>query len=230
MKKLPFFIVLLCASLVSMAQDVIVKIDGSTIQSKVMEINGTEIKYKKWSNQEGPIYSINKNEVDYINYQNGEVELITSENNTTQPLWLINGKMERDGRDFIINGHELSDEEVCLLVGEENCRTYLKARKQIRVGRTFTPIFWVSFGFTVILAAAREEAAVLPGSVAAVSLPMMLIYKNIGKEKMDRIADEYNKNGSESAFSYKISPSIMQCNSVESQSNLGLGLTFIMNF
>lgn len=61
-------------SLVANAQDVIVKNDGSTITSKVMEITGTEIKYKKYSNQEGPTYSINKTDVNYINYENGERE------------------------------------------------------------------------------------------------------------------------------------------------------------
>ena len=56
------------------AQDVILKKDNTTVLSKVLEINSTEIKYKKWSNQDGPTYSINRSEVTRINYQNGEVE------------------------------------------------------------------------------------------------------------------------------------------------------------
>ena len=61
-----------------MAQDVIVKQDGSTILSKVMEINSAEIKYKKWSNVDGPIYAISRSEVLSINYQNGEVEVFST--------------------------------------------------------------------------------------------------------------------------------------------------------
>lgn len=61
-------------SLVANAQDVIVKNDGSTITSKVLEITGTEIKYKKYSNLKGPTYTINKTDVNYINYENGEKE------------------------------------------------------------------------------------------------------------------------------------------------------------
>lgn len=230
MKNLLLFIVLFCASFMAMAQDVIVKRDGSTIQSKVIEINGIEIKFKKWSNLDGPIYSINRSDVDSVIYQNGEVELITSENYIFEAQWLKNGKMERDGRDLIINGHELSNEEVCLLVGEESYQTYISARKQIRVGRTFTPIFWASLGFTVVLVAAREEAAILPGAVAAISFPMMLIFKSIGKDNLDRLADEYNKNGRANACSYQISPTVMKCNSIKTQNNLGLGLTFSVNF
>lgn len=60
------------------AQDVIVKNDGSTISSKVTEITSTEIKYKKFSNLNGPTYTIGKSEVNYINYENGEKETFTS--------------------------------------------------------------------------------------------------------------------------------------------------------
>lgn len=70
-------------SLVANAQDVIVKNDGSTITSKVIEITGTEIKYKKYSYQEGPTYSINKTDVNYINYENGERENFGKTSNVT---------------------------------------------------------------------------------------------------------------------------------------------------
>ena len=61
-------------SIIAHAQDVIVKKDGNTITSKVTEITSSEIKYKKFSNQNGPTYTINNNEVNYINYENGERE------------------------------------------------------------------------------------------------------------------------------------------------------------
>lgn len=59
------------------AQDVILKKDNTTVLSKVLEITSTEIKYKKWSNQDGPTYSINRSEVTRINFQNGDVEQFT---------------------------------------------------------------------------------------------------------------------------------------------------------
>lgn len=54
------------------AQDVIVKRDGSTILSKVLEVNQNDIKYKKFSNQQGPTYTIDKAEVMSINYESGD--------------------------------------------------------------------------------------------------------------------------------------------------------------
>ena len=58
--------------MLAMAQDVIVKKDGSTILSKVLEVTSSEVKYKKFSNQEGPTYTIEVSELQAINYQNGE--------------------------------------------------------------------------------------------------------------------------------------------------------------
>ena len=67
-------VILLFSAGIATAQDVILKKDNTTVLSKVLEITSTEIKYKKWSNQEGPTYSINRSEVTRINYQNGDVD------------------------------------------------------------------------------------------------------------------------------------------------------------
>lgn len=70
MRKL--FILLSFVSLNVSAQDVIVKKDGSTILSKVLEVNQKDIRYKKYSNQNGPTYTIDKSEIMTVNYENGE--------------------------------------------------------------------------------------------------------------------------------------------------------------
>ena len=71
MKNL-FLLIAVCIATVAQAQDVIVKRDGSTIISKVLEVNQADIKYKKFSNQQGPTYTINKSEVMAINYESGD--------------------------------------------------------------------------------------------------------------------------------------------------------------
>ena len=73
MKRVLLFLMLFSTTSV-FAQDVIVKKDGSTILSKVIEIGTTEIKYKKNSNLNGPTYSINIADVQAVNYENGEKE------------------------------------------------------------------------------------------------------------------------------------------------------------
>jgi len=67
------------------AQDVIVKKDGSTILSKVLEVNVEDVKYKRHSNPDGPTYTILKAEIMSINYENGEkdtFEIPQSTNNS----------------------------------------------------------------------------------------------------------------------------------------------------
>ena len=66
------FLICILVALNASAQDVIVKKDGNTILSKVLEVNRNDIKYKKYSNQNGPIYSIDKFEIISINYENGD--------------------------------------------------------------------------------------------------------------------------------------------------------------
>lgn len=227
MKKLSLLIVLLCVSFVTIAQDVIVKKDGSTIQSKVMEINETEIKYKKWSNQDGPLYSIKRIAVDSIYYQNGEAEQITSETDVTKS----SGIMERSGSDLTLNGRKIYGEELRFLVGEQNYQTYLSAKSQMSVGGFFGFVFWLSLGATVgFYLGGNTNVAIISGVIADVSLPLYIVFRSVGKGRLNWVADDYNWRGKSGAFSYQIAPSIMKCNSVESQGNLGLGLTFSMNF
>ena len=54
---------MLFAGRYALAQDVIVKQDGGTILSKVLEIGTQEIAYKKWNSQDGPVYKIAKDQV-----------------------------------------------------------------------------------------------------------------------------------------------------------------------
>jgi hypothetical protein len=69
--KFAFCLYLLLTSILSFAQDVIIFKNGDEIQSKVLEVSTDIVKYKKWANQDGPIYSSTKVEVFMIKYQNG---------------------------------------------------------------------------------------------------------------------------------------------------------------
>lgn len=81
MRRLSFILFLISISLCVSAQDVIVKKDGSTIISKVLEVNIDNIKYKKHSNLDGPIYNMKLSDVLSINYANGEKETFDQLNN-----------------------------------------------------------------------------------------------------------------------------------------------------
>ena len=57
------------------AQDVITTKDGSDIQAKILEVTQTELKYKKFSNPDGPTFTISKSDVLIVRYENGEKEV-----------------------------------------------------------------------------------------------------------------------------------------------------------
>lgn len=64
------------------AQDVIILNDNTTILSKVLEVNSSEVKYKKHSNLNGPIYTLSKEKIVAINYENGEKETFRNQHSS----------------------------------------------------------------------------------------------------------------------------------------------------
>ena len=75
--KTRLLLLLLMAPIALQAQDIIVKNDGSTIISKVLEVNKDDVKYKKHNNLNGPTYTIDKAEIMVINYENGDKDIFT---------------------------------------------------------------------------------------------------------------------------------------------------------
>ena len=67
----------LCGVLTAAAQDLIVKTDASKIEAKVVEITPETVRYKRFSNPEGPTYVLPVAEIHYIQYANGEKEYYT---------------------------------------------------------------------------------------------------------------------------------------------------------
>jgi hypothetical protein len=58
------------------AQDMVYTIAGNKFQAKVTEVNTTDVKYKDFSNLEGPTYVISKREVVLIRYSDGFTQII----------------------------------------------------------------------------------------------------------------------------------------------------------
>lgn len=73
MKQLLVLLMLVCA-MSSFAQDVIVKKNGSTVVCRVVEVNTSEVVYKKWGDLNGSNYILNRTDITSINYENGRKE------------------------------------------------------------------------------------------------------------------------------------------------------------
>ena len=98
MKKLILLLTLSTITSIAFAQDNILLKNGDEIVAKIFEVGESNIKYKKFNNQDGPIYTKSKDEIFYIKYSNGEKEMFTnnvnnkSSSNTVDKKVLISGR------------------------------------------------------------------------------------------------------------------------------------------
>lgn len=76
------------------AQDIITKTTGVEIEAVVTEINSDTIKYRKFSNLDGPLYSIPTNQVLSIVFENGEKEVF-NENVNSAPVQSISPNIQQ---------------------------------------------------------------------------------------------------------------------------------------
>ncbi|MDR0845580.1 MAG: CsgG/HfaB family protein [Tannerella sp.] len=85
--KRKLFLMACCIAMyagVSMAQDVIVTKNAEKINAKVLEVNTDDVRYKRFDNPEGPIYTLLKSKIASIMYQNGTVETFEAEKTPPQ--------------------------------------------------------------------------------------------------------------------------------------------------
>lgn len=68
---------LVISAMSTFAQDIITTKTGDEIQSVVLKVGTDEVEYKKWSNQDGPVYVIGVDKIFMIKYQNGEKDVFT---------------------------------------------------------------------------------------------------------------------------------------------------------
>ncbi|MBL7711810.1 MAG: hypothetical protein JNL13_05075 [Chitinophagaceae bacterium] len=75
LKHLTLSLVLLIGSFgYTAAQDLIIRKNGDSLLVKVTDVNHSDLRYKRWDNQEGPYYTIYKSELGRVHYANGTVD------------------------------------------------------------------------------------------------------------------------------------------------------------
>lgn len=126
MKNRLFIIAMLmiCIAQFGKAQDVINYQNGGQMQAKILEISETEIKFKKFSNLEGPVYTIGKNTVTSILFENGETEVFEN-----QTVVNDNSAIAVSGKKYFINGEPCCKQELLEFVKNNNELAYYKLDK-----------------------------------------------------------------------------------------------------
>lgn len=85
MKKIAIILLITGFSFIaqlSFSQDIILLKNGSELKAKVLEINPLQIKYKMFSNINGPTYVVNKSDVVRITYEDGTADVFQIVDNT----------------------------------------------------------------------------------------------------------------------------------------------------
>ncbi|MBR5735990.1 MAG: hypothetical protein IKX60_04260 [Bacteroidales bacterium] len=70
---------LLGGCVMAQAQDMITTQKGEEILAKVLEVSSKEVRFKRYSNLEGPTYTLKPSEIIMIRYENGEKDIFDGE-------------------------------------------------------------------------------------------------------------------------------------------------------
>ena len=101
-------------------QDILIMKNGDELLAKVLEVTPTEIKYKRFDNLEGPVYTTIKSSLFMIKYENGTKEVIETSvetvQNTNQPKSMVYF-LRKSGYAGSMTGYEvfIDEKSICKL-------------------------------------------------------------------------------------------------------------------
>ena len=108
MKKIAYTFMVIVTVLISKninAQDKIFLKSSDKIEAKIIEVNIDNIKYKKFSNQNGPIFTIPKKDIHMVVYENGESDIFKEEtSNKEESKGFRRNRINVDVLAFTYNG------------------------------------------------------------------------------------------------------------------------------
>lgn len=215
MKQLFGLLLFLCTINVS-AQDVIVKKDGSTIVCRVLEVNSSEIIYKKWTDLQGAFYVMNRADASAINYESGKKEEMSGMTNLYTP------NNQNDGM-------QQFNDRVLLQI---DYATHKKARKLRTIGLVGGGVFLGIGAALVIIDNAENVFSYIAGGAGILSAIAWTSGFYIAAHNVQKQANKFQSfNIYQQEFKFKngtsLTPSIdlMKDQSLNSQT-IGLGLSY----
>lgn len=233
MKKLLSIILTLVAFSSLYAQDTIRLRSGEIIPAQVQEIGISEIRYKQWSNLEGPTYVQPKSNVLSISYKNGAKENFitvpsqdqtnTSSSSSTDQAFsdalnpnhyplTINLKSDSY---LTLNGRELTEHEAKQILGEDDYGTFLAGIHQRKATGWMIDLGLVSGILGGVFIGVGEGLLGAGIGLLSVGIPIFIVgcvlYSG-GLRKANNVLSDYNsemtklKNSSPATLSFNLSP------------------------
>jgi hypothetical protein len=214
MKRLSLSLLfIICSFSLLSAQDVIYSKDGTKIEAKVIRIDSSVIEFKIWSDQDGPSLMIKTSDIVMIDYANGNRDMFPKVNEHKEEIPVIDNPYEE--LDFessspsgLILGNKLlseADAKKLLIYRGENIyeETWTGALKQrtignslffpglaLLVGSSFVSVYNVNFSMDQTIAIVSNLGEIVGFGLFTTGL----IFKIIGKSRMNWVLDTYNED------------------------------------
>jgi hypothetical protein len=123
MKRYFIFAILLAYSFSIKAQDTIVTRNGETIISKLVEVNPTNVRYKRFDYQDGPLFMLEKQDLKFIVYVNGMKD--SFENYVAPPAPVIKFPaidltMQTSGKHYYYKERRIGEPDMLAIAGKLN--------------------------------------------------------------------------------------------------------------
>ena len=203
MKKLFLLMSVIVLNMIcAQAQDVIFRSSSDSIQVRVLTVGTTEITYRKWNNQEGPIYSIPVNEIAAIRYANGSYDFFTNKDTGAahaQPSSSSSSMLTRVGNTYYYNDAVMNKQATLEWLSTQDCPT---AYSQFLSGMKTASAGWALMGVglgldligTIITLRAKGATAVggvligIGGALEIACIPTIAV----GYSKMHQTVNVYN--------------------------------------
>ena len=232
-KRFFVFVVLAFIGITAYGQDVITLKDGSSIESKVLKVDNSNVEYRLWDDGDGPVRTVSFGLVTSIKYESGRHDVFPS-------------AIYVDGDDLhdVSTEKQLSEDYLKLILTPEELRTfklasseYSDARRSRAIGKWHIIPGAVILGLGSLMAVLSESdnkaiqrqtmATGIAIAVGGSALLTIGIFRVAGKKKkmdeaeatMRSVANQYNKRNSAEAVSY--SPTLFL-----GSTNNGFGLVF----
>ncbi|MDR1121262.1 MAG: hypothetical protein LBM08_10125 [Dysgonamonadaceae bacterium] len=225
MRKIKFFVLLIvlsCSVNAVWSQDIITLKSGDEIKAKVQEVGLSDVKYKKYGNLDGPVYTLLKTEIFMIKYENGEKDIFKDEPAVSPPVSPEDPRktleFESESMDEGFKnayGVKLSEKEIRAILANvpEALKEYDAGKTLHQVGEVFgwTGSICLGLSLGLLLNPNVESPApaicFLGGSAASLTAAFILYSKGNAKWKSAYTLYQSNKNGKSTSMNFGLTQS-----------------------
>lgn len=143
MKYLFCFAFAVITSVFCHAQDTLIKRKGDTLQVKLLEVNPDNIRYKKYTYQDGPTFTVFNEDVKLLIYQNGQRESLESYKAVKKSFGSeADNRLQMGGTYFYYHDKRITEPDMLAVVAKLNNKKLTAMSRNVDRLR-----FWQKFTF-----------------------------------------------------------------------------------